>query len=89
MNTLLHAIFNCPLQKGAEVLFARHLGESHKLEEFQKFVHCANVSISVAHVPSLVLSNARTPGRAVSTICDDLFDLHGAPPKGTAEDSVV
>ncbi len=51
----------------------------------QKTFEAGKTSYRLLMFQALFYRNARASGKPISAICDDLFDLHGAPPKGTAE----
>lgn len=51
----------------------------------QRTFDASKVSYRLLMFLALFYKTARVPGQSISAICDELFDRHGAPPKGAAE----
>jgi len=51
----------------------------------QRTFEASKVSYRLLMFLALFYKNARIPGKFLSEICDEMFDAHGAPPKGAAE----
>lgn len=51
----------------------------------QRTFEASKVSYRLLMFLALFYKTARIPGESIADICEGMFDMHGAPPRGTAE----